>query len=200
MSRFTSAVAPVVLVVLAGLWWPTVAQAQAVALGPRFSFVRGDLATDTPSSRLFGGSIRMKSSAFTTLELSMDYRVTHSDDRTLRTRETPVQASLLVMPIRSVFAPYVLGGIGLYTQKTDLLGVADEVTDSSLTRRVGWHAGFGGELRLGRHAAVFADYRYQFVKFRRNEAPAGGSLIPGLDRVSFSHQGSMWTSGLAFYF
>jgi opacity protein-like surface antigen len=169
---------------------PLPAEAQLVGVGPRFSFVRGDLATDTPSSRLMGGSVRLRSSARTSLELSMDYRITRSPDLARQTRETPVQASLLVMPFRTVLTPYALAGVGVYTQRTDVLGVEGDVTDTSLTRRVGWHAGFGGEFSLGRHAAVYADYRYRFVTLDRN---AEG-------RVPFSHQGSMWTSGVAFYF
>jgi opacity protein-like surface antigen len=179
---------------------PVSVAAQTVALGPRLSFVRGDLATDTPSSRLLGGTLRMRSSSFTALELSMDYRTTRNEEGTERVRETPMQASLLVMPIRSMLAPYGIAGVGLYSRKIDVIGPDDVVTDSSLTRRIGWHAGFGAELRLGRHAAIYADYRYQFVKFSKKEDEESTSIIPGLDRVAFSHQGSMWTSGFAFYF
>lgn len=142
----------------------------------------------------------MRSSSLTALELSMDYRTTRSEDRTERVRETPMQASLLLMPFRSVLAPYALGGIGVYSRKVDVLDPDDVVMESELSRKVGWHAGFGAELRLGRHAAVFADYRYQFVKFRKNDDPEADSLIPGLNRLKFSHQGSMWTGGFAFYF
>lgn len=179
---------------------PSVTAAQSVALGPRISFVRGDLASETPSTRLVGGTLRMRSSSFTALELSMDYRTTRSEDRTERVRETPMQASLLLMPFRAALAPYALGGIGVYSRKVDVLDLDDVVTESSLSRRVGWHAGFGAEVRLGRHAAVFADYRYQFVKFRKNDSPGDDSFIPGLNRLEFSHQGSMWTGGFAFYF
>lgn len=194
-----------VLVALVWLAAPAVAVAQSVGVGPRLSLVRGDLATDTPSTRLLGGNVRMRSSSFTTLELSMDYRVTRSEDRTERVRETPMQASILVMPIRAVIAPYALGGVGLYSQKVDTLapsvdGGLQEVTDSTLARKIGWHAGFGAELRLSSRAAVFVDYRYQFVKFSRAEDPETGTSIPYVGRVNFSHQGSMWTSGVAFYF
>lgn len=195
-------------VVLATVAWvlvPTGAAAQSVGVGPRVSVVRGDLATDTPSTRLLGGNVRMRSSSFTTLELSMDYRVTRNEDRTERVRETPMQASILLMPIRAVIAPYALGGVGLYSQKVDTLGPSvdggpQEVLDSTLARKIGWHAGFGAELRLSSRAAVFVDYRYQFVKFARSEDPETGTNIPYVGRVNFSHQGSMWTSGVAFYF
>jgi len=191
----------VVIALLLGLFAaPTVVSAQSMAIGPRLSLVRGDLATDTPSSRLFGGTVRMRSSSFTALELSMDYRTTHNEARTERVRETPMQASLLVMPFRSLLAPYALGGVGLYSRKVDLMGPEDVILDSSLERRIGWHAGFGAELKLGRRAGVFLDYRYQFINLRRNDDPEADSIIPGLERVKFSHQGSMWTSGVAFYF
>lgn len=144
--------------------------------------------------------MRMRSSSFTALELSMDYRVTRNEDRTERVRETPMQASLLLMPFRTLLAPYALGGVGLYSRKVDLMGPEDVILDSSLERRIGWHAGFGAELKLGRRAGVFVDYRYQFINFSRNEDPEADSIIPGLERVKFSHQGSMWTSGFAFYF
>jgi len=194
--NLSGAVAVVAIVLL----MPAAAAAQSVAVGPRFSLVRGDLSTETPSSKLLGGTLRMRSSSLTAIELSMDYRTTRNDDRTERVSETPVQASLLLMPFRSVLAPYALGGIGVYTRKVDALGPDEEVLESTLSRRVGWHAGFGAELRLGRHAAIYGDYRYQFVKFRKNDNPDDDSIIPGLNRLDFSHQGSMWTGGFAFYF
>jgi len=179
---------------------PAATHAQSMGIGPRLSLVRGDLATDTPSSRLFGGTVRLRSSSFTALEVSMDYRTTRNESGTERVRETPMQASLLVMPFRSLLAPYALGGVGLYSRKVDLMGPENVILDSSLERRIGWHAGFGAELKLGRRAGVFLDYRYQFVTFSRNDDPDADSIIPGMERIKFSHQGSMWTSGVAFYF
>ena len=201
MSRYQN----VVLMLAVSVLVPASVAAQSVGIGPRLSLVRGDLATETPSTRLLGGTVRMRSSSLTSLELSMDYRVTRNDARTERIRETPMQASLLIMPIRAALAPYALGGVGLYSQRVDTLGpfvsgAPQEVLDSTLSRKIGWHAGFGAELKLSRRAAVFVDYRYQFVKFTKTEDPATGTNIPYVDRVNFSHQGSMWTSGVAFYF
>lgn len=196
----------VVLTLVLSLIVPATAVAQnSVGIGPRLSLVRGDLSTDTPTTRLVGGTVRMRSSRLTSLELSMDYRVTRSDDRTERVRETPMQASVLIMPIRAAIAPYALGGVGLYSQKVDTLGPSvdggpQEVLDSELSRKIGWHAGFGAELKLSSRAAVFVDYRYQFVKFAKSEDPETGTNIPYVGRINFSHQGSMWTSGVAFYF
>lgn len=135
----------------------------------------------------------------------MDYRVTRNDARTERTREMPMQASLLLMPIRAAIAPYALGGVGLYSQKVETLAPAvgdgpQEVVGSTLARRIGWHAGFGAELRLSSRAALFVDYRYQFVRFAKSDDTGTGTSIPYVGRINFSHQGSMWTSGMAFYF
>jgi hypothetical protein len=52
--------------------------------------------------------------------------------------------------VRATFAPYVLGGPGWYTHKVEPLG-ANAGTDSVTTRDFGCHAGFGAEVRLGRH-------------------------------------------------
>jgi opacity protein-like surface antigen len=169
---------------------PALAHAQTVGVGPRFSFVRGDIATETPSSRLLGGSVRVRTSERTSLELSMDYRTIRSADQTTRTRQTPMQATLVVMPLQAMLTPYALAGLGIYSQKMDTLDATGALTDSALTRQVGWHAGFGGQLRLGRRAAVYADYRYQFVAIDRN----------AVSRIPFTHKGSMWTSGVAFLF
>ena len=56
------------------------------------------------------------------------------------------------------------------------------------------------EIRVARHTALFGDYRLRFVKF--GDAASGGEPvnIPGLDKLKLSHQGSMWTGGVAFYF
>ena len=75
---------------------------------------------------------------------------------------------------------------------------ASGVAATSTEKKTGWHLGAGAELFVHRHAAFFADYRFRFVKF--GEDAEGGEPIdlPGLHRLS--HQGSMWTGGMAFYF
>jgi len=194
-----------ILAGLAGL--PALAAAQAFGIGPRFSFVRGDVATNAPSTRFMGGTIRLVTSPHAVLEASMDYRTHLTDDGSQRVRETPLQGSLWLFPVRSVLAPYIGGGIGLYTQATDTLGATGLVTSTAIEKKVGWHLGAGAEIRIARHAAFFADYRFRFVKFGASTDPAsqpilipGSSVIPGLDKLQLSHQGSMWTSGMAFYF
>ena len=190
---------PLVLAVLA-LLIPTASSAQSFGLGPRVSFVRGDVASDVPSTRLLGGMIRMSSSRRVVVELAMDFRTEESEDGTSRLRERPLQGSILLFPVRSTFAPYLLGGLGLYTQTTDSLDEAGAVISSDSTRETGAHFGFGAELFFGRHAAVFADYRYRFVRFGSPEEGADEIDVPGLDSLNISHRGSMWTTGLVLYF
>ncbi len=179
----------------------SVAAAQSLGIGPRFSMVRGDLVTNTPSTRFIGGTLRMVTGRHTVLEASMDYRSYLNDAGTERVRERPIQGSLLLFPVRGGFAPYVGGGIGLYSQYHDTLGTNGLVTATTVEKKVGWHVGAGAEIRLARHAAFFADYRFRFVKFGAPDEPGSESInIPGLSQVKLSHQGSMWTSGVAFYF
>jgi hypothetical protein len=180
--------------------------AQGFGLGPRLSFVRGDVPSDTPSTRFLGGAMRMSSSRRVVLELALDRRSETSEDGLSRLRELPLQGSLLLFPVRSRFAPYLLAGIGLYSQTHETLDDTGRVVDSTRTRKTGTHVGFGAEIFLSRHAALYADYRLRFVRFGDPEDGAdpidipGDSFIPGLDKVKLSHQGSMWTSGVAFYF
>jgi hypothetical protein len=101
-----------------------------------------------------------------------------------------------------------------------VLGPAGVISQSAQERKTGMHLGFGGELRVARHAVAYVDYRYRFVKFGNGASSAGttsgagttstsvsGSAmnallgsIPGLSQLKFSHEGSMWTGGVAFVF
>jgi hypothetical protein len=72
--------------------------------------------------------------------------------------------------------------------------------------------GFGGDLHLGRRVVAYLDYRYRFVKFGNDpgslSSPSGSESavakllksVPGLGQLNVSHQGSMWTGGVAFVF
>lgn len=183
------------------------ASAQSFGIGPRFSFVRGNLTSGTPSTRLIGGTIRMVTGGHSALEASFDYRSYFNEAGTERTRETPMQGTLLLFIARSALAPYVGGGIGLYSQIHDKLDANGLVLSSTTERKVGWHLGAGAEIHIARHAAFFVDYRFRFVKFGEptsaNEEAIhipGTTVIPVLDNLKLSHEGSMWTSGLTFYF
>src|SRR5262249_46313614 len=95
--------------------------AQSVGIRPRLSLIRGDLLTGTPSQRMFGGSLRMRSSTHVMIELALDRRIRTTPDGSTQIRETPIQGSLLLFPVRAAFSPYLLGGFGVYTEVTDTL-------------------------------------------------------------------------------
>ena len=179
---------------------PAAASAQAVGFGPHITQVRGDVPGTSDVSRLFGGTLRIMSSKHIALEGTLDYRAEYNDDRTLRMRETPIQGSLLIFPVRRAFSPYLLGGIGLYTRHVDTLGPAGTVLESVKERKTGWHLGVGAEVFVVRQAAIFADYRWRFVRFGDAEDGEEPIDIPGLDELKLSHRGSMWSGGVAFYF
>jgi hypothetical protein len=202
IRRFVAAVA----VFSAWLLLPAAAGAQAVSVGPRMSFVRPDPALGTASDRYTGGALRLKMSPRTSIELAMDWRSHTSDDATVRISDYPFQGSLIVYPGRASLAPYALGGVGWYSQRMDALSGA-EVLATQTVRRMGYHGGFGGELKLGSRATLFADYRYTFIRFGDDGeagAGAGAFALPGggslLQNFRLSHEGSMWTGGIVINF
>ena len=132
-------------------------------------------------------------------ELAMDYRTFRSEDFTTQVRETPIQGSLLIFFGHRGFSPYILGGFGIYTRQYDQLDKTGKIIDTTTERRTGMHLGVGAEIRLSRHTALFGDYRLRFVKFGA-DADGEPVNIPGLSKLKLSHQGSMWTGGVAFYF
>ena len=186
-----------------GLLVPVPALAQGFGIGPRMSWVRGDLPSATASTRFLGATMRMSSSRRIVLEAAMDYRSERSLDGLSRLRQVPLQGSVLVFPVRSVFSPYLLGGFGMYRQTAEQLDATGEVTSSFSARETGAHVGFGAEVFVTKRAAIFADYRYRFVRFGEPDAgddPIDIPGIPGDDKLKLSHRGSMWTTGVAFYF
>lgn len=193
---------------LAGLLLaPAAAVAQSVSIGPRMSFVRPDPALGTASQRYTGGALRLKTSPRTSIELAMDWRSTTSDDATVRIRDYPFQGSLMLYPVRGALAPYVLGGIGWYSQRMEAMAGTDVISQQTV-RRMGYHGGFGGELKMGKRATIFADYRYTFIRFGDEEPAAlngaGAFSMPGvgslLEHFRMSHEGSMWTGGIVINF
>lgn len=191
---------------LALLATPVSAPAQALGIGPRMSFVRPDPALDSPGDRYTGAALRLKMSPRTAIEVAMDWRSTASDDGTARVRDYPLQASLLLYPVRAAIGPYLLGGVGWYSQRLEALS-GDDVVSTETERRRGYHAGLGGELTLGRRATLFADYRYTSIGFGRDASVGGlaaGFLFPGAgslaDYLRLSHDGSMWSAGILINF
>jgi opacity protein-like surface antigen len=184
-----------VFVSMALLFVPSLAAAQ-FGIGGRMSMIRGDVDTETSAERFTGGHIRARTSPRTALEVSLDLRTEKNDDETERFRQYPIQASLLLFPLNTTFAPYALGGAGWYSTRLDARATEDDDWEEVETaRKFGWHAGFGAELRMGRHAGIHADYRYTFLKFDDDDEEEGvvSRLLP-------SYKGSMWTAGLTIYF
>lgn len=170
-------------------------RAQGFGLGGRMTLVRGDVDADTGAQRFFGGLLKIPISPRSAIELSLDRRAESNEALTERIVETPLQATLLLYLSRSRLAPYLLGGVGWYARRVEEL-TAGSVTTSETSRRFGYHAGIGGELKLGRHAGVHADYRYTFLKFGGDD-DEDESL---LGRFKPTYEGSMWTVGLTLYF
>ena len=186
---------------------PCVAQG-TFGLGARMSMVRGDVQGDPAATaqRFTGGQIRARISPKTSLEVSLDRRTEDTLDLTQRVRDYPLQGSLLLFPIHSTLAPYVLGGVGWYTHAVDTMA-AGKVVESASARKMGYHGGFGAEMKMGQHAGVHADYRYTMVHFGDGTAagvsPAAGTSAgtAGLaSRFKPSYDGSMWTAGVTLYF
>lgn len=191
---------------------PSAVSAQTIGVGPRVSFVQPeaiDGAADADRDRYTGGALRLNLSRRAALELAADWRSTTSEDATVRVRDFPVQGSLLVYPWRTTISPYVVGGVGWYSQTLEAL-VDGEVLSEQTDRRFGYHGGFGGEISLGRRATMFVDYRYRFIQFGEDADPvageqgAGGFGIPGIgslvDVFRMSHEGAMWTAGVVVNF
>ena len=187
-----TAVPAAVVALLVGSAAP--AAAQGFGLGGRLSLVRGDVNAGTSAERFLGGQVRLPLSPRSALEVSLDRRTESNDTLTERRVEVPIQGSLLLYPVRTTISPYVLGGVGWYTHRVEQL-TAGAVTSTESSHRFGYHAGLGGELKLGRHAGVHADYRYTFLKFGSDEND--GSLT---SRFKPSYEGSMWTAGMTLYF
>jgi len=184
---------------------PSLAAAQSLGLGVRGAFVRGDdAASDTARAFYYGALIRARTSPKTALELAIDYRKTTDQALTQRTRDIPIQASLLLYPIRSAVSVYLLGGAGWYHQRIEAIAPLS-ATGTTSTSRMGYHAGLGGELELGRHAALHVDYRYTMIHLGGSDSGSPGAVpVPGTtsvqEKLKFSHQGSMWTTGVTVYF
>jgi opacity protein-like surface antigen len=192
----------VVLTVVAGV--PTPAAAQ-FGVGGRLAFVKAPTDTDPDtdeSVRFTGVQIRF-SGQRTGLEISFDRKTQTFEALDEKVKETPIQASLLLFLAGGGFKPYLLGGPGWYKRRVESLTDAEEPVS---TTKFGWHGGFGAELRMGRHAGLHADYRYTFLSFDDDDDDAAAGAAPATGNDSFisgllpSHDGSMWTVGVTFYF
>ncbi|MEO8076320.1 MAG: outer membrane beta-barrel protein [Acidobacteriota bacterium] len=171
--------------------------AQGFGIGVRASFLKTDQ-SDATRDRFLGGQLRAWMSKVVGVELAIDRRTQHNEAMTERVRDSPLQASLLLALAHASFSPYLLGGVGWYTHTVDTMA-GDEVTATTSGHRTGTHAGFGAELRAGRHLALHGDYRYTFLHFGDNPEPPATTNVLG-SRFLPSYEGSMWTAGLTVYF
>jgi len=192
-SRALRSAAACVTLVL-GSAAPCFAQGGAFGLGARMSMIRNDTQIDTDALRFFGGQLRARTSPRTGFEFAIDFRNESNESETVKVRDIPVQASLLIFLAKGAFSPYLLGGAGWYNHRVQLLS-GDTVLDSESTRDFGWHGGFGAELRAGNHFGIHGDYRYTFLSWNNEDEPniAGKAFLP-------KYKGSMWTAGLTLYF
>jgi len=180
----------------------------AFGIGPRVTFQRGDDAVpDSSALRVFGGQIKMRLSPSTAIEVSADYdsKLTRTTSLTQRARSMPIQASLLMFPVRSMISPYVLGGVGWYRHSLTETTTSSSAATTSTIREMGYHAGLGAELRVGQRLALHGDYRYNHIRFGGNDAPSTpSSTFPGLSAIQeslkLSSNGSMWNWGATFFF
>ena len=137
--------------------------------------------------RTIGGTVTVRVSAENTWTLSASCRGPES---------------VLFFPVKSSIAPYLLGGVGWYSRNVEFGTLADTTpVDEATTRRFGYHAGLGGNLRLTSHIAMFGDYRYTFLHFGDDDETASSPrLIPFAGQLGLSNEGSMFTWGAMFYF
>lgn len=182
---------------------PAPGAAQGLGVGARMAMVKTDVDVEDNSVRFTGGQIRLGMTPRLGLEVSLDRHTTTFETLNERVKETPVQASLLMFLARGSFVPYLLGGPGWYTRTVEAIENPDDIEDQS-TRTFGWHAGFGAEIHMGRHAGLHADYRYTHLRFDDDEEEdpngAGGGRHSFVNRFLPSHGGSMWTVGVTVYF
>ncbi|MFN8058484.1 MAG: outer membrane beta-barrel protein [Vicinamibacterales bacterium] len=179
-------------------------QTTGVGVGGRMTFVRADSAVPDSNTRTFGGLLRARTSPRVALELALDYK--SRTTLTEKITDYPFQGSVLLYPVRSTVGLYLLGGVGWYSESVAPLDSAGKPLTGTTSRRFGYHGGVGGEVELGRRATLHLDYRYTFLHFGGDNATdnAGAVPIPGTiglqDRLKLSHEGSMWTTGLTFFF
>jgi Outer membrane protein beta-barrel domain len=177
--------------------------AQGFGIGMRLSMMNSDEVIDSSdgSTRFTGGQVRLRGGDKIGFEVSLDRRSEKFELVNERVTDTPIQASMLLFPVKGSFSPFVLGGAGWYSHKIESLDAAGP--ESVSNTKFGWHAGFGAELLMGRHAGLHADYRYTFLDFGGDDDKSGANADQNHSFVTSllpSHNGSMWTAGLTIYF
>ncbi len=184
---------------------PAPASAQ-FGVGVRLAMVRDDAHVDSDSVRFTGGQIRLGMSKRTAFELSMDFKTLDLPVDAIRTKDRPIQASLILYPVKTAFAPYLLGGVGWYRREVQVMD-GDTVVSSESDTEFGYHAGFGLQIGFGKHAAIHGDYRYTGLHFGDDSEKLSGAQLSGRSSVLGvpssllpGYKGSMWTAGFTVYF
>jgi hypothetical protein len=173
---------------------------------------------DSSRTRFWGAFARVHVGGSFGFEVAIDYASTTNDTETARVRSTPIQVSGLLLNPKKTFAPYFLGGLGWYKHKVEALDQGNTVATAYSTD-FGYHLGGGLQLKFGRHAAIFADYRYVWVDVNGLDGFSGliksaTSLTSVIGMVAsvasadgsdnpddgVSRGGSMWMGGLTIYF
>jgi hypothetical protein len=181
-------------------------QTSGFAIGPRVTFVRGSEDLPESSRRFIGAAMRLGGGR-AALEVAMDFRSSEEGPLNVEVRDYPIQASLLLFPVRARIAPYVLAGVGWYSQTvTRLVAPTGQVeATEETTREMGWHAGLGAELRLHNRFGIYGDLRYTKLGFGRDDDDQDGDTnvpgwIPGASLLRLSHDGSTFVWGANIYF
>ena len=65
--------------------------------------------------------------------------------------------------MKGAFSPYLLGGVGWYKRKVEVIEGSD--AESLSTTRVRLARRRRRRVRLGKHAGIHGDYRYTFLDF-----------------------------------
>ena len=143
------------------------AQAQTFGIGARMVSVSGPESPalsdgDSSRTRLWGGYIRFHPIGSLAIEAAMDYQSSTNAAETARIRNMPIQISGMLLPVKKTFAPYVLAGIGWYKHRVEALD-SGVTTATAYATDFGYHTGLGAQIKFGKHAAVFVDYRYVWV-------------------------------------
>jgi hypothetical protein len=181
------------------------AQNPGFGIGPRITFVRGSEDLPESSRRFMGGAMRLGGGR-AALEVAMDFRSEVRGPLNERIREYPIQASLLLYPVRARLAPYLMGGLGWYSQNvTRFVAPTGEFEETEeTTRKMGYHLGLGAELRLHRRVGIYGDLRYTRLGVSDDEDPVDQQTvprwIPGAQLLKLSHEGSTFTWGAMIYF
>jgi hypothetical protein len=158
----------------------------AVGIGPRVTFQRGDEGIpDSSALRILGGQLKLRLTPGTAIEVSADYDSSLQEGLTQRVRSMPIQASLLVFPVKSMVAPYLLGGVGWYRQSITDAGATTAASTTTSIREMGYHAGVGVEVRV-RRIAIHGDYRYNHIRF----GGSGDEPAPGMTNYPSTNQAS----------